>query len=101
MRRQQIKQVSGEKRPMTFYCWYDEQANHLRFSLVSASHGRLPFGIQVEKCKNLDDIVEHFLNSTYHNGLPVSDFETHPSKGQQDEFAMAPDRLQVWTKRLP
>src|SRR5262245_19091695 len=28
---------------MRLYCWFDEQAGQLRLSMVSATHGRLPF----------------------------------------------------------
>jgi hypothetical protein len=33
---------------MLFYCWHDAQTRQLRFSLVSAAHGRLPFRIALQ-----------------------------------------------------
>lgn len=86
---------------MTFYCWHDEQASQLRFSLVSASHGRLPFHTDIEVCKDLDYVAARFLTSSDHDGLPMSEFEPQLKAGNQEVEAMAPASLQVWTKRLP
>jgi hypothetical protein len=47
---------------MLFYCWHDAQARQLRFSMVSASHGRLPFGCQLRRTDNLQEIVDETIN---------------------------------------
>jgi len=39
--------------PMLFYCWHDFQERTLCFSLVSPSHGRLPFGCTVVETDDL------------------------------------------------
>ncbi len=48
---------------MLFYCWHDEQAAQLRFSLVSAEHGYLPFGCSIDPAGKLESVVASFLNS--------------------------------------
>ena len=58
--RQVIKQF-GQQHPMIFYCWFDEQAIQLRFSLVSSFHNSLPFGEKVILTDDLAGIVEQFL----------------------------------------
>ncbi len=100
-RRQQIMRMPDGRHSMTFYCWYDEQAIQLRFSLVSTSHGRLPFHTDIEVCKDLDYVAARFLTSPNHDGLPMSKFKPQPTAGNQEVEATAPASLQVWTKRLP
>jgi hypothetical protein len=39
--------------PMRFYCWCDDQARQLRFSLVSAGPSLLPFRCLVEPAAEL------------------------------------------------
>ncbi len=73
-RERQVYARSGPINPMVFYCWFDEQASQLRFSLVSASHDRLPFGAIVEETDDFAQVVELFLGSRYHNGIPVEEF---------------------------
>lgn len=46
-RRQWLLQHHGSP-AMTFYCWHDAQVRQFRFSLVSSSHGRLPFGCETD-----------------------------------------------------
>src|SRR3712207_5231230 len=43
----QIVDRFGHDRRMLFYAWFDEPADQLRFSLVSAAHKGLPFGGRV------------------------------------------------------
>lgn len=83
--------------PMLFYCWHDEQAVQLRFSLVSASHDRLPFGCAVAKTDGLDSIVSSFLSSPYHDGIPQSAMsEAGPDSKDNPEVV-----LPVWVLSLP
>ena len=49
---------------MLLYCWHDAQAGQLRLSLVSVTHGRLPFGCPVEPVEELSAVVWPFLGST-------------------------------------
>ena len=74
-RERQLKARPGPINPMVFYCWFDEQASQLRFSLVSTAHKRLPFGATVEETNNFAQIVKLFLSNRYHNGIPLEEFK--------------------------
>lgn len=71
-RRKQVEQ-SNKNHGMFFYMWFDEQAVQLRFSLISDSHGRLPFGCIVQTISAPDLIIKSFLNSYYHDRIPFSE----------------------------
>ncbi len=47
--------------PMRFYCWYDAQADQLRFSLISASSHSLPFECRLEQVADLGMVVGDLL----------------------------------------
>lgn len=83
---------------MRFYCWHDEQVTQLRLSLVSACHGRLPFGCEVKDVGELAEIVNSFLNSGYHDGIPWQEFKSVPSEGEikADRYVVP-----VWSLSLP
>lgn len=83
--------------PMVLYWWHDRQAGQLRFSLVSAVHGRLPFGAHVILAINLRTIAEEWLKSPYLDGIPWAELRSPASR--EDETA-APN-LPVWSLRLP
>ena len=100
-RRQQIIQQFSGQHSMIFYCWHDEQAGQLRFSLVSVSHGCLPFHAHVEVRDKLEYIAERFLLSPYHEGLPIDEFKPQVEESSQGIGTRLPKTLQVWTKRLP
>ena len=51
---------------MLFYCWHDAQCGQLRFSLVSRSHGRLPFRCAVRETHDLALIVHSVVNEDWH-----------------------------------
>lgn len=53
--------------PMLFYCWHDAQARQLRFSLVSATHGRLPFGCATNPAATLAAIAERVVHGDWYN----------------------------------
>jgi hypothetical protein len=83
---------------MLFYCWHDEQAAQLRFSLVSAEHGRLPFARSIELAPDLESVVASFLNSRYHDGIPYGELRLAVGPEGEDD----PDRaLPVWVLPLP
>lgn len=54
---------------MLFYCWHDDMAGQLRFSLVSGSHGFLPFGCTVEVIHDLRRIIDSWLASPQNQGI--------------------------------
>ncbi len=83
-RERQIKARPGPITPMIFYCWFDEQASQLRFSLVSASHKQLPF-----------------LSSRYHNGIPLSEFITQEEADKRNLPEPPPHVLLAAAKTLP
>jgi len=105
-REQQLLEQHGNTHPMVFYCWVDEQAGQLRFSLVSAFHQKLPFSCTVKIVEQLADVVSAFLHSPYLNGISMSEFGETLAAGQQAPLAAdmaeaANFVLDVWTTRLP
>ncbi len=85
--------------PMLLYCWHDEQAGQLRLSLVSASHGRLPFGCEVAPVKDLVAVVQTFLGSPYLGCIPWS--ELHPLAAGEVSSEPPPYVLPVWIAPVP
>jgi hypothetical protein len=73
-RSRQIRE-SG-KSGMIFYMWFDEQAAQIRFCLISAFHEQLPFGNTIELVDQPEIIIEQFMNSPYHDGIPLSELTT-------------------------
>ncbi|MDO8071231.1 hypothetical protein O3299_06820 [Janthinobacterium sp. SUN176] len=57
--------LAGEE--MLFYCWHDAQCRQLRFSLVSRSHGRLPFRCEVRETQDLALIADQVVNGDWRN----------------------------------
>src|SRR5207249_4454309 len=55
--------------PMVLYWWHDRQTGRLRFSLVSAAHGRLPFGCEVVLAASFGEIVDEWLGSSHLHGI--------------------------------
>ncbi len=74
--------------PMLFYCWYEEQASQLRLSLVSKTHGCLPFEFEVKQTSALGPIVASFLGSPQREAIPRS-----------EESGIGP--LSVWVVTTP
>jgi hypothetical protein len=72
-RRKQF-QKEPNKVGMIFYCWFDEMAAQLRIGTVSKFHSKLPFGCEL-RYVSLDQIVSSILNSQYHDGIPLTEFE--------------------------
>lgn len=87
------------KGPMTLYCWHDEQAGQLRFSLVSASHGRVPFGCEVVPVEDLAAVVRGFLDSPYLSGIPWSDLRLLTTDDVEDIPPLY--QLLVWQTSVP
>ncbi len=100
-RQRQVLMRFGNTHPMRFYCWHDEQASQLCFSLVSASHNCLPFGCVVKEVRELSVVVNEFLGSLYHDGIPMEEFV--PLESTDLPEIDEPNRfvLNVWSKSLP
>ncbi len=89
---------------MTIYWWFDEMAGCLLYhSLVSTSHGKLPFGGKVVPAASLSEIVGSFMRATYHDGIPLSEFtdvigfvETNELEDDEEEFECV-----VWWQKIP
>lgn len=58
--------------PMTFYCWHDPVARQLRLSLVSSSHGHLPFGCTLDTSHSLQSIARHVVAADWLNDMYFS-----------------------------
>ncbi|HEU4818667.1 hypothetical protein [Janthinobacterium sp.] len=86
--------VKGED--MLLYCWHDAQCRQLRFSLVSRSHGRLPFRCALRETQDLALIAERVVNGDWRN----EDFMQAPSE-EGDELEPAPFVLPVFVARVP
>ncbi|MGK5055474.1 hypothetical protein ACQ4WY_00880 [Janthinobacterium sp. LB2P49] len=81
---------------MLFYCWHDAQCRQLRFSLVSRSHGRLPFRREVRETQDLALIVDRVVNGDWRN----AHFMQAPSE-EGDEQEQAPFVLPVFVVPVP
>ena len=101
-REQAILKQFGGMHPMFFYCWHDEMAAQLRFSLVSAEK-RLPFSSEINIEQELSKIIESFLSSRYHNGISFKDLVdiTLITDEQSTEPERPLEPLQVWYIKLP
>lgn len=84
---------------MTLYWWHDEQAGQLRFSLVSASHGRLPFECEVVLATSLHEITVSWLASSHLRGISWDELRAlGPDEMPPDP---PPTVLPVWSRLLP
>lgn len=85
--------------PTVLYWWHDEQAGQLRFSLVSASHGRLPFGCAVAPPASLHEIAVSWLKSSNLHGISWGELRAL----SPDEIPPDPPStvLPVWSQLLP
>ncbi|KAB0325069.1 hypothetical protein LSO07_15485 [Janthinobacterium sp. PLB04] len=81
---------------MLFYCWHDAQCRQLRFSLVSRSHGRLPFRCELRETQDLSLIADRVVNGDWRN----EDFMQAPSE-EGDAQEQAPFILPVFVTPVP
>ncbi|MGJ7607342.1 hypothetical protein ACSFA7_23615 [Variovorax sp. LT1R20] len=72
--------------PMTFYCWHDPAARQLRLSLVSSSHGRLPFECALDTSHSLQSIARQVVAADWLNDMYFST-ENLGGKDAAEEFA--------------
>ncbi|MDP9910962.1 hypothetical protein J2W27_003078 [Variovorax boronicumulans] len=84
-RRQWLLRHSGSP-AMTFYCWHDAQARQLRFSLVSSSHGRLPFGCAVDTRHSHRSIAARIVATDWLNEAYFSSDAGNPSEDAAREW---------------
>ncbi|EZP41036.1 hypothetical protein [Janthinobacterium lividum] len=86
--------VKGED--MLFYCWHDAQCRQLRFSLVSRSHGRLPFRCELHETQDLALIADRVVNGDWRN----EHYMQAPSE-DGDEQEQVPFVLPVFVAPVP
>ena len=86
--------LAGED--MLFYCWHDAQSRQLRFSLVSRSHGRLPFRCALRETQDLALIAERVVNGDWRN----EHYMQAPSE-EGDAQEPEPFILAVFVARVP
>ena len=87
--------------PMMLYWWHDKQAGQLRFSLVSAVHGRLPFRSRVMPAASFRLIAEEWLKSPYLDGIPWAELRPLAGGEEEQEAGPPPPSLRVWSSQLP
>ena len=84
--------------PMVLYWWHDAQAGQLRFSLVSAAHGRLPFGCAVVPADSLAAVVSDWLGSPALHGIPWGELRPLAPDDVPEPPSLV---LPVWSVVLP
>jgi len=99
-RSDQLLSRFGNEHAMTMYCWADGQVASINLSLVSASHGCIPFGAPVELVDDLLEIVDALLNNPYHDGIPLDEFKIVGKEAPEEE-AKPPRPVRVWITSLP
>ncbi|UOQ52002.1 hypothetical protein [Hymenobacter cellulosivorans] len=99
-KRQQLLAQRGQSYPMQFYCWHDEQAAQLRFSLISASAAALPFGCPVRLTADLNSILSAFLSSKYHDGITWDELAAATSAANETADDSSVYYLDVWKTLL-
>jgi hypothetical protein len=81
------------------YWWHDAQAGQLCLSLVSAAHGRLPFGCEVVPAASLAAVAADWLGSPLLHGVPWG--ELHVLAPDESAPEPPPLVLPVWSVVLP
>lgn len=86
IRRRQLAKINP-KNPVKFYLWFDAQALHLRFNLISGENKSLPFGAKLNIVNTPDNILEKFLTETlqYKTEGEVIEWLYPGDKGFDDE----------------
>ncbi|MEC0106893.1 hypothetical protein P4H27_08075 [Paenibacillus taichungensis] len=72
-RKDQIKN-SNSNLGMYFYLWFDFMASQLRFNLISDINKKLPFSCEIQILNDPKEIIDEFLRSPFHNGLPIEGY---------------------------
>ena len=71
---------------LIYYSWFDEQACQLRFNLINSNHKQLPFNLNnIQIIDNEVEIIDAFLNSNYHNGIPFEELQDVSTEDDLEE----------------
>ncbi|WP_256762464.1 hypothetical protein [Cohnella sp. WQ 127256] len=76
---------SASSRGMIFYLWFDLMASQLRFNLISEANNKLPFSCNIQIVTDPREVINVFLRSPFHNGLPI---EGHDDNSKEEEFEL-------------
>ncbi|WP_449601885.1 hypothetical protein [Paenibacillus sp. Marseille-Q9583] len=83
---------SNSANGMIFYLWFDLMASQLRFNLISDVNKELPFACSIQYTGDKREVLEDFINSPLHNGLPI--------EGYDDGFVEKEFVLTIYKKHL-
>lgn len=85
-------QISGHA--MTFYCWHDMQTRQLRLSLVSRSHGHLPFGCHHAETLDINSVVRPIVFDDWRTPRDMAwkDDGLVPDEAERDEPFFSEER---------
>ncbi len=61
---------------LIFYMWFDEMAGQLRFNFINSNHDKLPFGCKLKLTDRPEEIIDQYIKSKYHEGIPCNELET-------------------------
>ncbi len=61
---------------LIFYMWFDEMAGQLRFNFINSNHDNLPFDCKLKHIDRPEEIIDQYLKSKYHEGIPWNELET-------------------------
>lgn len=100
-RETQLRMQCGLSYPMLFYCWVDELAGQLRFSIVRDSPAGLPFKCSLRRVSHLEKIVEQYLASPYLDGISWEEIDLNTDDSFWDESVTIPTILDVWVQQIP
>jgi hypothetical protein len=75
---------------LIFYLWFEEMSGQLSFNFINSNHDKLPFGCKLKHINRPEDIIEQYLKSKYHEGIPWSELVTVETPEQMAES----DRLE-------
>lgn len=93
--------VVAPEHQMVFYCWVDDMAGQLRFSVVSSQP--LPFGCDVRVVRDLTVIANQLLACQWLDGIPFSELQPVNELEPADDVPTADDTylLDVFMLDLP
>jgi hypothetical protein len=61
---------------LIFYLWFDEMVGQLSFNFINSNHEKLPFSCKLKYTEKPEEIVDQYLKSKYHEGIPWNELET-------------------------
>ena len=79
---------------LIFYMWFDEMACQLRFNFINSNHKILPFACKLKYTNSAEEIVDQYLKSQYHKGIPWNELEAIDTPEQIAEAEKGENELQ-------